>query len=54
MVKRRILRLREKKEGKRLHSEQLDNLCSSSSVIEKSGIVAGWITEEFGLYSRKE
>jgi len=54
MVKRRILGIRERKEGRRLHNEQPENFCSSSSVTEKSGIVTGWITEEFKLDFRKE
>jgi len=54
VAKRRILGLRERKEGKRLYNEQLDNFCSSPSVIEKPGIMTGWITEEFRLDSRKE
>jgi len=54
VAKRRIMGLRERKEGKRLHNEQLDNLCSTPSVIEKAGIMTGWITEEFRLDSRKE
>jgi hypothetical protein len=45
VAKRRILGLRERKEGKRLHNEQVDNFCSSPSVIEKSGKMTGWITE---------
>jgi hypothetical protein len=51
VVKRRILGLRERKERKRLHDEEQDNFCSSPSFIEKSGIVTGWITEEFKLDS---
>jgi len=54
MVTRRMLGIRERKEGRRLHNEQLDNFCSSLSVTEKSGVVTGWITEEFRLDSRKE
>jgi hypothetical protein len=54
VAKNRISGPREKKEGKRLHKEQLDNFCSSPTVIEKSGIMTGWITEEFRLDSRKE
>jgi len=54
VVKRRILGIRERKEERRLHNEQMNNFCSSSSVTEKSGIVTGWITEELRLDSRKE
>jgi hypothetical protein len=35
VTKRRILGLRERKEGKGLHNEQLDNFCSSPPMIEK-------------------
>jgi hypothetical protein len=35
VAKRRILGLRERKEGERLHNEQVDNFCSSPSIIEK-------------------
>jgi hypothetical protein len=52
MVRRRTLILRKKKEGKALCNDELDNFYSSSYVIEKSGIVTLWTTEELRFDSR--